>query len=48
MSHHKVEVKNVHFSYPGGQEAIRGISFTIYHGEAVAAIGANGPANPPF
>lgn len=42
MSHHKVEVKNVHFSYPGGQEAIRGISFTIYHGEAVAIIGANG------
>lgn len=42
MSHHKVEVKNLHFAYPGGQQAIRGISFTILHGEAVAAIGANG------
>lgn len=42
MSHHKLEVKNLHFSYPDGHEAIKNISFTIHHGESVGIIGANG------
>ncbi|HHV65793.1 MAG TPA: ABC transporter ATP-binding protein [Peptococcaceae bacterium] len=42
MSHHKIEVSNLHFSYPDGHEAIKDISFTIYHGESVGIIGANG------
>lgn len=42
MSHHIVEVKDLRHSYPDGTEALRGISFTIHHGESVAVIGANG------
>lgn len=42
MSHHKVEAKSLHFLYPDGHEAIKDISFTIYHGESVGIIGANG------
>lgn len=42
MSHHKLEAKNIHYSYPDGHEAIKNISFTIHHGEAVGIIGSNG------
>lgn len=42
MSHHKLEVKNLTYSYPGGQTVIHGISFLINHGESVGVIGANG------
>ncbi|WP_147535484.1 energy-coupling factor ABC transporter ATP-binding protein [Bacillus marasmi] len=42
MSHHKLEVKNVQFRYPDGHEAVKDMSFSIYHGEAVGIIGANG------
>lgn len=42
MSHHKLEAKNLHFSYPDGYEAVKDISFTIHHGESVGIIGANG------
>ncbi|OPZ93827.1 MAG: Energy-coupling factor transporter ATP-binding protein EcfA2 [Firmicutes bacterium ADurb.Bin419] len=42
MSHHKLEVRNLHFEYPDGQVAIKDMSFTIYHGESVGIIGANG------
>lgn len=42
MSHHKLEVKDLHFAYPDGHKAINGISFTIHHGESVGIIGANG------
>jgi cobalt/nickel transport system ATP-binding protein len=42
MSHHKVEVRNLHFSYPDGHEALKDISFTVVHGESVGIIGVNG------
>lgn len=42
MSHHKLEVKDLHFIYPDGHRAINGMSFSIYHGESVGIIGANG------
>jgi len=42
MSHHKLEVRNLCFSYPDGHEAVKDISFIIRHGESVGIIGANG------
>lgn len=42
MSHHKLEVKNLRFSYPDGQAAVKNMSFSIHHGESVGIIGANG------
>jgi cobalt/nickel transport system ATP-binding protein len=42
MSHHIVELKDVHFQYPDGTEALKGITFRIIHGESVGIAGANG------
>jgi cobalt/nickel transport system ATP-binding protein len=42
MSHHVVEARDVCFTYPGGAEALRGVSFRITHGESVGIIGCNG------
>lgn len=42
MSHHKLEVRSLHFSYPDGHIAVKNISFIIHHGESVGIIGANG------
>jgi len=42
MSHHLLEVKNLHFTYPDGHQALKGIDFTIRHGESVGLVGANG------
>lgn len=42
MSHHLVEVKDLEYSYPDGNKALKGISFLITHGESVAIVGENG------
>lgn len=42
MSHHYIRFDNVHYSYPNGYEALKGVSFHILHGEKVAIVGANG------
>lgn len=42
MSHHVIELQDVHFSYPDGTQVLDGISFRVTHGESVAIIGANG------
>jgi cobalt/nickel transport system ATP-binding protein len=42
MSHHIIEMEDLHYSYPDGTQVLKGISFTITHGENVAIVGANG------
>jgi cobalt/nickel transport system ATP-binding protein len=42
MSHHIVEFRDVHFSYPDGSVSLKGVSFRITHGESVGIVGANG------
>ncbi len=42
MSHHIVEVRDLQYTYPDGNPALRGLSFRITHGENVAIVGANG------
>ena len=38
----KVEIRDLHFTYPTGVEALRGITLTIESGEQVAIVGQNG------
>ncbi len=38
----KIEIKDLHFTYPTGVEALRGISLTVESGEQVAIVGQNG------
>lgn len=42
MSHHIVSANALHYTYDDGTDALRGVTFTIHHGEAVGIIGANG------
>ncbi|MDE6291575.1 MAG: energy-coupling factor ABC transporter ATP-binding protein [Muribaculaceae bacterium] len=37
-----LEFQDVSFSYPGGREVLRHISFSLQHGEKVALVGLNG------
>jgi cobalt/nickel transport system ATP-binding protein len=42
MSHHIVAVEGLTYDYPDGTPALRGVTFSIRHGESVALVGANG------
>lgn len=42
MSHHLVSLAGVHYAYPDGTPALRGVDFTLRHGESVALVGGNG------
>jgi len=42
MSHHIVRFEKVEYEYPDGTKALKGIDFTITHGESVGIVGANG------
>ena len=42
MSHHLVAVQDLHYRYGDGTAAVRGVTFTLHHGESVGLVGANG------
>lgn len=42
MSHHLVEARDLNYVYPGGKQALRGVTFRIVHGESAGVAGANG------
>jgi cobalt/nickel transport system ATP-binding protein len=42
MSHHIIEVLGLKYTYPDSTQALRGVNFTLTHGESVALVGANG------
>ncbi len=42
MSHHFLRFQGVHYRYPDGHEALKGVSFELRHGERAALMGVNG------
>lgn len=42
MTHHRIDLDSVVFSYPDGTCALDGVTLSMSHGESVALVGANG------
>jgi len=42
MSHHIIDIQDLHYRYPDGTRALNGVSMRIIHGESVGIVGANG------
>ena len=43
-----IEVKSLHYTYPDGREALRGIDFNVGEGERIALLGPNGAGKTTF
>lgn len=42
MSHHRIEIDGLAFTYPDGTMALDGVCLSVTHGESIALVGANG------
>ena len=47
MSHHTISVRDLGFAYPDGTHALRGVSFEVGHGEAIAVAKPNRYSSNP-